>query len=151
MSRRGRSRGGPRLAPNLTPMVDVVFLLLIFFVLVAQISGAERVEMPLPRLFGVAEAPRGPERRIVVNIAPREEGADAGVWARVGTIEIPFGEAGEARLAETLLEARRLDPNLRVIVRASRDEASSRVLPALEACRVAGLPGASLATRAPDG
>ena len=34
---------------NLTPMIDVVFLLLIFFVLIAQFSSRQRAQVQLPR------------------------------------------------------------------------------------------------------
>ena len=34
---------------NLTPMIDIVFLLLIFFVLIAQFSSRRRAQVQLPR------------------------------------------------------------------------------------------------------
>ena len=44
------SRGPDRsLRINLTPMIDVVFLLLIFFVLIAQFSSRRRAQVQLPR------------------------------------------------------------------------------------------------------
>lgn len=146
--RRKKHRAGG-LVPNLTPMVDVVFLLIIFFVLVAQITSAERISLDLPRIDQPRAERPGAERRVVVNIVP--EGAEPGVWARVGTIELASGEAGEARLAEILLEARRGDPDLRVVIRAAHDEQYRRVFPVMEACRTAGVPRARLAATQRDG
>ncbi|MFG0274737.1 MAG: ExbD/TolR family protein [Phycisphaerales bacterium] len=147
--RRKKKHRAGGLTPNLTPMVDVVFLLIIFFVLVAQITSAERIDLELPRVADPRAERPGAERRIVVNIVP--EDAEPGVWARVGTIELPPGERGEARLAEILLEARRSDPELRVVVRAGREEQYQRVFPVMEACRTAGVPRARLAATERDG
>lgn len=40
------------LAINMTPMIDIVFLLLIFFITCSQVSEANREELELPRLQG---------------------------------------------------------------------------------------------------
>jgi biopolymer transport protein ExbD len=45
-------RHGTRLEINMTPMIDVTFLLLIFFMTVNQVSKANREKMPLPPLAG---------------------------------------------------------------------------------------------------
>jgi biopolymer transport protein ExbD len=45
-------RHGTRLEINMTPMIDVTFLLLIFFMTVNQVSKANRERMPLPPLPG---------------------------------------------------------------------------------------------------
>ena len=45
-----------RIEANLTPMIDVSFLLIVFFVLVSRISGGERTPMELPDVrAGAAE------------------------------------------------------------------------------------------------
>jgi len=147
-ARRKKHRGG--LVPNLTPMVDVVFLLIIFFVLVAQITSAERIALDLPQVLDPPIDGRDSDRRVIVNIIPRAE-AGPTRWAQVGTIEIPPGERGEARLAEVLAGARAGDPHLRVVIRAERTEPYDRVFLAMEACRTAGVASARLAaTRADD-
>lgn len=55
-----------RRRPNLTPMIDVVFLLLVFFMLAARF-GVDRV-LPLSPGGGAEEAWRGPPR--LVGIGP---------------------------------------------------------------------------------
>ena len=42
-------RADQGLRTNLTPMIDVVFLLLIFFVLIAQFSSRQRAQVQLPK------------------------------------------------------------------------------------------------------
>ncbi len=43
---------------DLTPMVDVIFLLIIFFTLTSQFSSTQRTPMDLPREEGEPDAPR---------------------------------------------------------------------------------------------
>ena len=38
----------PEVSINLTPLIDVVFLLLIFFMVASQMTTIERVELELP-------------------------------------------------------------------------------------------------------
>ena len=152
MNRR-RARRKPRkggIESNLTPLVDVVFLLLIFFVLVAQITSAERIALELPEVIDPPIDGRDSDRRVIVNIVPRDEAGDTR-WAQVGAIEIPPGEPGEARLAEVLAAARAGDPDLKVVIRAQRTEPYDRVFPAMEACRTAGVSSARLAATRIDG
>ena len=40
---------------NMTPMIDIVFLLLIFFMTVSQVSEANKVRLELPKLEGEEE------------------------------------------------------------------------------------------------
>lgn len=128
-------RGPAQLAPNMTPLVDVVFLLIVFFVLVAQITSAERMKLLLP-LIGQAELAAPPsERRAVVNIVPDSEPVAGAAAFRLGTSPVD----GPSALAERLREAVRIEPNLRVIIRAARDEHYERVHDAMQACRAAGV------------
>lgn len=56
----------PRRKPSLTPMIDVVFLLLVFFMLAARF-GVDQV-MPLPLAGGAGDGYRGAPR--LVDIRP---------------------------------------------------------------------------------
>ncbi len=67
-------RGLARVEANLTPMIDVVFLLIVFFVLVSQIVDLENVEMKLPSLIDPASEVAGEEQRVVVNVEPGVDG-----------------------------------------------------------------------------
>jgi biopolymer transport protein ExbD len=50
---------------DMTPMIDVVFLLLIFFMTVSQVSNINREQLQLPKLEGTKDQQEGP---LVVNV-----------------------------------------------------------------------------------
>ena len=51
---------------NIAPLIDVVFLLIIFFMTVSQISRVEVEDLVLPE--AAAGQPRPPVRRLIVNV-----------------------------------------------------------------------------------
>ena len=61
-----------RTGANLTPMIDMTFLLVVFFVLVSRITAVEQVpmELPVPRDPAAGAADEAP--RIVVNLVHDE-------------------------------------------------------------------------------
>ena len=60
---RDRRRSSKTLGINLTPMVDVIFLLTVFFMLVSRFSSAEQVPMEVPNPHeSKAKAKKIPER-----------------------------------------------------------------------------------------
>ncbi|MEE9211665.1 MAG: biopolymer transporter ExbD [Phycisphaeraceae bacterium] len=61
---------------NLTPLIDVVFLLIVFFMLVSNIIAEEAVEMVVPRLDDPKTSELGEVHRITVNVAPQPYSAD---------------------------------------------------------------------------
>src|SRR6478609_5362080 len=58
-------RHGTKLEINMTPMIDVTFLLLIFFMTVNQVSKANREKMPLPPLAGSQDQS---DAELIINI-----------------------------------------------------------------------------------
>ena len=64
-------RRGPT-APdmNITPLIDVVFLLIIFFMLVSRIVADENVPMVVPALDDPKTYEPGQIEKIVVNVVP---------------------------------------------------------------------------------
>jgi len=71
-------RDSEPIAANLTPMIDVVFLLIVFFVLVSQIVEVENVDLDLPRPQDPASELPGEQPRIVINVLPDEAGQAGG-------------------------------------------------------------------------
>jgi len=123
---------------NLTPMIDVVFQLIIFFMLVAQFSSQQAIELVLPRVTGSLAELVDAENRLVVNVVPLARTASEGGAYRVGTRVFQETPEGIRRMSATIGEALGRDPNLRVLVRADRAEACERVHPALQALSLAG-------------
>ena len=120
-----------RTGANLTPMIDMTFLLVVFFVLVSRITAVEQVpmELPVPRDPAAGAADEAP--RIVVNLV-HDDLADR----RRATLEqrdFDLDVAGIASL-ETEVRRRLLEtPDLQVNLRADRRLPYQTVSPVLEA------------------
>jgi biopolymer transport protein ExbD len=97
--------------PNMTPVIDVVFLLLIFFLVASRFDREER-ELPTEMLPEVVEAtPISSTRDIVVNVS------------RDGKYKVVGKEYSERQLAGLLSEARRANPDQSVLIWGDRDVA----------------------------
>lgn len=128
-------RGNADVQANLTPMIDVTFLLIVFFVLVSQIVEVEHVEMDLPRPEEAASHVSGDEQRTVINILPDVDGSVRGY--RVGSREFPPDEHGTAGLRDRLAELYEANPNLRINLRADRSTHYQWVEPVMQAVTLA--------------
>jgi biopolymer transport protein ExbD len=90
--------------PNMMPLIDIVFLLLIFFLLASRFERDEReLNVLLPE---VAEAqPLAMTPELVVNITPE------------GNYVVAQKQYGEEQLAALLEQARRNNPHQSVLIR----------------------------------
>ena len=120
---------------NLTPMIDVSFLLIVFFVLVSRISSSEQVPMELASVRAGAAVRPEEEARIIVSVVPGEAGSATGYAC--GGVIAPATPDGIATLAESLAEAYRRNPRLAVRLRADRATHFSWVEPAMRAATAA--------------
>lgn len=135
MPRTRRRFPNAEIEANLTPMIDVSFLLIVFFVLVMRISGSEQAELTVPAVReGVALRPEE-EARAVLNVLPGEGGAAAGYL--LSGEEIAATPEGIALLAERLAEGYRRNPRLAVHLRADRTTRYEWVEPAMRAATTA--------------
>ncbi len=133
-----------RIEANLTPMIDVSFLLIVFFVLVSRISGGERTPMELPDVrAGAAEEGRE-EARVVLSVLPGENGKARAY--RLDLDEFPADPDGLVMLTEALSALYRSNPTLAVNLRADRTTQYEWISPCFRAATVA----ASLAAEAPN-
>ncbi|MEM9417814.1 MAG: biopolymer transporter ExbD [Planctomycetota bacterium] len=82
-------RGAVAPSMNITPLIDVVFLLIIFFMLVNNIVSEETVDMMLPELEDPQTRELGDVDRIVINVAPEP-------FTRQGRAEFPLTHTGTA-------------------------------------------------------
>lgn len=111
---------------NLMPMVDVVFLLLIFF-LAATTFAREEVELDL-RLPEAKSGEAGkPDRQLIVNVA-----AD-------GTLTVGGRAVTLEALRQKLAAAAARDPGQAVLVRGDRAAQFGVGLQVLDACRLANI------------
>lgn len=124
-------RGRARIEANLTPMIDMTFLLIVFFVLVSRISEVENVRMALPEPQDPATVPPPEQGRVVLNVLPGAEGAIEGY--RVGAAQFAPTDEGLASLERHLAVLFRGNAELDVNLRADRATEYAAVAPALEA------------------
>lgn len=103
---------------NATPMVDVIFMLTIFFMLVSTFSSKENIPMELPSpVASQAKTVEVPDR-VVLNCSLADDDGDAG-----GGVLYQVGANPPASLdvlAKQLAAMKRQSPNLQVVVRADK-------------------------------
>lgn len=120
MARKSHHRGPVRISANLTPMIDMTFLLIVFFILVTRYSDVTRLAMLLPRPQSPASAPAEEKRRVTVNIVPREDRPQTvGRIVAAGREHPPDGDGRQA-LSLQIAELFQNSPQLRLNVRADR-------------------------------
>jgi biopolymer transport protein ExbD len=130
---------------NLTPLIDVTFQLIIFFMLVAELTNLSLADVCLPR---ASEAEEGGAGAVVFNIVPSGDAASVKIGQR------EFRGQGHALVEQLkqhlLLEAEKLDrwtpagdgsrmSELEVLIRSDRGLPSEYVLWILEACSDLGI------------
>lgn len=141
-------RGPARPQANITPMIDVTFLLIVFFVLVSQIVDLENVDLELPAPDHAATQLPGEEPRAVVNVLPGLGGGSNGY--RVAGHDFAATPTGVQELRTRLIDLFQSTPTMRVNLRADRRTEYRWIAPVFQAVRQAavladvGLDGASL-------
>ena len=124
-------RGPAQIEANLTPMIDITFLLVVFFVVVSTISEVESVEMELPKPQPTASAPPPEQTRSVLNVLPDDDGEATGY--RLNSVEYPLGPTGIGALRAALIPMLRNNPELRINLRADRRTTQKHIAPLLNA------------------
>lgn len=92
---------------QMAPMIDIVFLLIIFFMVAANITQTAKIKLDMPESVE-ARAAKDQSHRFIVSITP---GGDYYVGARPADLETIAKEIGIERKS---------DPSLRLVVRADR-------------------------------
>jgi biopolymer transport protein ExbD len=72
--KRARRAAPPSCGLNMTPMIDIVFQLIIFFMIVSEFQNMEMEQITLPFALEAKEEPRdGQANRVVVNVNDKGE------------------------------------------------------------------------------
>ncbi len=103
---------------NATPLVDVIFLLTIFFMLVSRFSSAEQIPMQLPQPDESQAAVIRIPDRVLINCRladPLSGSTDTAVYSIGPNHPISLGELG-ARLSAM----KQKNANLKVVIRADK-------------------------------
>lgn len=117
----------PETSIELTPMIDMVFLLLIFFLVATTFHQAERemqIALPVANSAGPISAAL---REIIINV---EEDGDIILSGRTIDAET---------LRELIAEAVANNPEQKVVVRGDRGTAYENVVRVLDICKGAGI------------
>ena len=123
---------------QLAPMIDIVFLLLIFFIVSWQFSKSETelsVSVPTAEEGAEPERARG---EIIINVF-----AD-------GTIRVEGLTVNQAELLEKLSNIARQFKNQPVRIRGDGNVAYQRIVEVIDTCQKAGIWNISFATQRPD-
>lgn len=123
--RKGRRFGTASLGFNATPMVDVIFTLTIFFMLVARFSTAEHVPMELPQPADSQARMIQHPRRVVINCVLSKESAPGGHGVLYSLGSHPPEPL--TAITDRLIVMKRQSPNLQAVIRADRRLAYAEV------------------------
>jgi biopolymer transport protein ExbD len=134
-----RSPEEPEANVDMTPMIDCVFLLLIFFMVSATMSKVDQTpEVVLP-VAPKAAIPEDLRNRGVVNILPLGTPAAGSATSE----DQPFMIAGqlmdEPGLAKAITQRLAEEPDLRIYMRVDRNAEFRTVKRAIRACANAGV------------
>jgi len=120
---------------NLTPMIDVVFLLIIFFMVGTKFTELERkIGLEVPGVVDKGALSAAPERK-VINIY------------RDGRITLDRREVDLDELTRQLADARSQYADLGVLIRGDKEGQFQRVASVLNACRQAGVRDLGISVR----
>jgi biopolymer transport protein ExbD len=118
---------------NLTPMIDIVFLLMIFFMVGTKFTDMERtIDLEVPRVGSTQALTPAPSKR-VINVFED------------GRISFDNDIVDEQQLKERLIEVRSEYAEIGVVVRGDGDSRHRNIATVLAAVRDSGITNMSIA------
>jgi biopolymer transport protein ExbD len=131
---------GNRQSVNMTPMIDVVFQLIIFFLVSSHLAKQE-AQLPLPLPLAASGAKEGDQTnpRVTINVLADGQLSLAGKPLLLGELQ----QRLQSRIAET-------GTDLEVRIRSDRTVAYRHVEPILLACASAGIWNVAFAVYRPE-
>mgnify|MGYP001006411254 CR=1 len=119
---------------NVTPMIDVVMCLIVFYLIVGKLAADQRSNIRLPvSATGLEDKAQDV---LIINIMPGRIIIDA--------LDIPLDQ-----IEATIRQRAALKPELVVELRGSRDLSYGAVASIIRACKAAGVDSVRLATEKP--
>ncbi len=120
---------------SMAPMIDVVFQLLIFFMVATSVASQEKelgVELPTAQS---GEAAGGSPQELLINVF------------RDGRVSLEGRSMGTGELKRELAKAALANRSTQVTIRGDRLASHERIVAVMDACGVAGLSNLALGTR----
>ena len=135
----------------LVPLIDCVFLLMIFFMYCGSMSKMDSyVSINLPVASNAAEQ-KDPGRRGTVNILTAGSRTPEGEIVRDDKPFMVFGKlVDEEGLEKAIAEHLKTEPTMRLYLRAERDVKFAMIRRAMGACAAGGVADVIFATRQQD-
>lgn len=117
---------------NMAPMIDMVFLLLIFFMVASHLTTLERIPVLLP-VADEAKVPKEARDRQLVTIRSVDEsGEEADIFMNLQVVDIERFTAAMSNLHEA-------NKDLQVYLRADRRVKHKHIKKVMEACADIGI------------
>jgi biopolymer transport protein ExbD len=126
---------------NVTSLVDVLFLLLIFFTLTSTFKQAGELDLNLPKSTTAGAARAGTNAEQPLDLVLTEK----------GTLLLDGAPISFEALPPRLLAAREAKPDRQVLIEAEREVPHEQVVRLLDAVRTAGFTGVGIGVRATEG
>lgn len=117
---------------NMAPMIDMVFLLLIFFMVASHLTDMERVPVLLP-VADKATVPKEAQNRQMVSIvADDESGEDAKIFINMQEMDL-------AEFSETVAHLTEQNQEVQIYLRADRRVLHKHIQSVMKSCAEAGI------------
>lgn len=121
-------------AVDLTPLIDIIFQLVLFFMVSTQFVSSPGIEVDLPRSSADTIL---------------KERDDLKVWVRSdGSVYLNEAPISGGALRDALSEAARRDPNTMIIIKADKNVDHGTVVRVMDTARALGLSRLAIATEA---
>lgn len=117
-------------------MIDMTFLLVVFFILVSRITSVEQVPLDLPAPSNPAANPAPEAPRLVANVPADEDGRAMGIL--LDQVSYRLDEIGLETFTRTVAARLEAIPELQVNLRADRRIPYEVVEPVMDALARAG-------------
>ena len=128
--RRRRDRSKSESEVNLTPMLDVVFIMLIFFIVTASFVKESGIEISRP---GASTAVRKEKGNILIAISANDQ-----IWMNRRQVDPRALRANIERMHAE-------NPQGSVVIQADKNSKNGLLVLVMDAARLAGVPNVSLA------
>jgi len=129
MARRHASKDEPEI--NITPMLDIVFIMLIFFIVTTSFVRETGVEIEKPSAVSTEPRPRG---NVLIAIRGNDE-----IWMNRQLVELP-----DVRIM--VERARAENPESSAVLLADRGARTGRVIQVMDQVQAAGIREISIST-----
>ena len=117
---------------EMTPLVDVVFLMLIFFMVSTSFTVSNSLKLELPTSKATAQDTQANEVLISIDAS--------------GQLYVQEEAVADGDLRRRILNVSKGDPNMRVVLRADADTRHKRVVYAMDTIRELGMGKLAIAT-----